>query len=133
MGKKKSIKVPMSTTQKKFPSPLSVWLSLIAGIILVFFGLVTYIFETIILSDIIWTDVFPFSVDVIFSTTLSLFAGVIIIVTSIFMFIKKDYIRSFGIVVLIFSIIACFGMGIFTIGGIIGITGGVFAILEKKK
>jgi len=133
MGKKKSIKVPMSTTQKKNRSTLSVWLSLTAGIILVLFGLVTYLFETIILLDVIWTDVFPFSVDVIFATTLSLLAGVIIIVTSILMFIKIEYIRSFGIVVLIFSIIACFGMGIFTIGGIIGITGGVFAILERKK
>jgi len=125
--------VTMSTTQKKIRSPLSVWLCLTAGITLVFFGLVTYLFDTIILSDVIWTDVFPFSVDVIFATTLSLLAGVIIIVTSIFMIIKKEYIRSFGIVVLIFSIIACFGMGIFTIGGIIGITGGVFAILERKK
>jgi len=125
--------VTMSTTRKKFRNPLSVWLSLIAGIILVLFGLITYLLETIILSDVIWTDVFPFSVDVIFATTLSLVAGVIIIVTSIFMFIKKEYIRSFGIVVLIFSIIACFGMGIFTIGGIIGITGGVFAITERKE
>jgi len=123
----------MSTTQKKFRNPLSVWLSLTAGIILVFFGFVTYIFETIILSDVIWIDVFPFSADVLFATTLSLFAGGIIIITSIFMFIKKEYLRSFGIIVLIFSIIACFGMGIFTIGGIIGITGGVFAITEGKE
>jgi len=123
----------MSKTQKKFRNPISVWLSLTAGIILVLFGFVTYLFETIILSDLIWTDVFPFSVDVIFATTLSLFAGVIIIITSLFMFVKKEYIRSFGIVVLIFSIIACFGMGIFTIGGIIGITGGVFAIMERKE
>jgi len=123
----------MSTTQKKFRNPISVWLSLTAGIILVLFGLVTYLSEAIFLSDVIWTDVLPFTVDVIFASALSLIAGVIIIITSIFMFIKKEYIRIFGIVVLIFSIIACFGMGIFTIGGIIGITGGVFAIMERKK
>ena len=123
----------MSKTQKKFRSPISVWLSLTAGIMLVLFGLVTYLFETIILSDLIWIDVLPFTVDVIFASALSLIAGVIIIVTSIFMFIKKENIRIFGIVVLIFSIIACFGMGIFTIGGIIGITGGFFAIMERKK
>jgi len=123
----------MSTTRKKFRNTFSAWSSLIAGLMLVIFGLVTYLSETIILSDVIWTGLLPFSVDFLFATTLSLISGIIIIPTSFFMFIKQEHMRSLGIIVLIFSIIACFGMGIFTIGGIIGITGGVFALIEGKE
>jgi len=49
------------------------------------------------------------------------------------MLAKPSKTKILGGIVVVFSIIACFGMGIFTIGGIIGITGGVFAVLEERQ
>jgi len=123
----------MSTTQKRFGNKLPAWLSLSSGIILLIFGMITFFFETIILSDIIWIDVIPFSEDVSLAIMLSLMSGIIIVLVSLFMLIKPSKTRILGVVVLFFSIIACFGMGIFTIGGIIGITGGFFAMIDGRK
>jgi len=123
----------MSTKQKRFGNKLPAWLSLSSGIILIIFGLITFLFETVILSEIIWIDIIPFSEDVSLAIMLSLMSGIIIILVSLFMLIKPSKTRILGVVVLFFSIIACFGMGIITIGGIIGITGGTFAIIEGRE
>lgn len=123
----------MSTKQKPPQNKTPAWLSLSSGIILVIFGLIALLFETYVLSEIIWMEIIPFTEDISTAILASLISGVIIISISLLMLVKPKKTRIFGIVVIVFSVIACFGMGIFTIGGIIGITGGVFAILDERK
>lgn len=123
----------MSTKQKPPQNKTPAWLSLSSGIILVIFGLIALLFETYVLSEIIWMEIIPFTEDISTAILASLISGVIIISISLLMLVKPKKTRMFGIVVIVFSVIACFGMGIFTIGGIIGITGGVFAVLDERK
>lgn len=123
----------MSTKQKPPQNKTPAWLSLSSGIILVIFGLIALLFETYVLSEIIWMEIIPFTEDISTAILASLISGVIIISISLLMLVKPKKTRIFGIVVIVFSVIACFGMGIFTIGGIIGITGGVFAVLDERK
>jgi len=88
----------MSTTQKRFGNKLPAWLSLSSGIILIIFGLITLFFETVILSEIIWIDIIPFSEDVSLAIMLSLMSGTIIVLVSLFMLIKPSKTRILGVV-----------------------------------
>jgi len=121
------------STQKPSQLRIPVWLSLSSGIILVTFSLIGLLFETIFLSEIIWIEIIPFSINILIAAILSLLSGIIIVLASLFMLAKPSKTKILGGIVVVFSIIACFGMGIFTIGGIIGITGGVFAVLEERQ
>lgn len=123
----------MSLTKKSLQNKIHVWLSLSAGIILVIFGLIALFFEVYFLSEITWINIIPLSGDAFTANILSILSGTIIFLMSLFMFAKPNKTRILGVVIVIFSVVACFGMGIFTIGGIIGITGGTFAVLEERK
>lgn len=123
----------MSLTKKSLQNKIHVWLSLSAGILLVIFGLIALFLEVYFLSEITWINIIPLSGDAFTANILSILSGTIIFLMSLFMFAKPNKTRILGVVIVIFSVVACFGMGIFTIGGIIGITGGTFAVLEERK
>lgn len=123
----------MSISKKESRSNLPSSISVLGGIIVLFFGL----------NSLVWHMGFyefmpgmngdsPFVADVIITSLIATISGGLVILGGILMHKIPQRIRLFGIMVFIFSIISCIGMGIFIFGGLIGITGGVFAILPKK-
>lgn len=63
---------------------------------------------------------------------LSLVAGAMVLFGAIMMSVRPQETRNWGIIVLIFSVIGLIGMGLSTLGGIIGIVGGAVALSEKR-
>ncbi len=123
----------MSITKKKPSSKLPSSISVLGGIVVLFFGL----------NSLVWHIGFfefmpemsgasPFVADVVITSLIATVSGGLVIVGGILMYKIPQKIRIFGIIVLFFSALSCIGMGIFIFGGLIGITGGVFAILPKK-
>ncbi len=121
----------MSITKNRSNLPLR--LSVLGGIIVLLFGL----------NSLVWHTGFyelmpemnadsPFVADVVITSLVATVSGGIVIVAGILMHKIPQKIRIFGIIVFVFSVISCIGMGIFIFGGLIGITGGVFAIIQKK-
>jgi len=108
-------------------------LSVLGGVIVLFFGL----------NSIVWhTGYFelmpemngdsPFVADVVITSLISTFSGGLVAIAGLLMYKTPQKIRMLGIIVSIFSITSYIRMGIFIFGGLIGITGGVFAIIPKK-
>lgn len=59
---------------------------------------------------------------------IGLVAGLLVIISSIMMYIRPSDQRSWGVVIIIFSIISYAGMGGFWIGGILGLIGGILTL-----
>lgn len=123
----------MSRTKKIPSSNLPSSISVLGGIIILFFGL----------NSLVWHTGFydfmpemsgdsPFVADVVITSLISTVSGGIVIIAGVLMYKIPQKIRIFGIIVFVFSFISCVGMGIFIFGGLIGIAGGVFAIIPKK-
>ena len=65
--------------------------------------------------------------------SIGMVSGIIVLVAAILLRTKpKDY-QTWGILILIFSIISLFGMGGFFIGSIVGIVGGALALSWKPQ
>jgi hypothetical protein len=64
---------------------------------------------------------------------LSLVSGILVIVGAVMIDIHPSQSRTWGIIVLIFSIISLVGMGGFLIGAVLGVTGGAIALSWKPK
>lgn len=64
---------------------------------------------------------------------LSFVAGAMVLFGAIMMNARPREARSWGIIVLIFSILGLVGMGLSTLGGIIGIVGGAMALSERRR
>lgn len=118
---------------KKTRSNLPSSISILGGIIVLLFGL----------NSLVWHTGFyefmpemngnsPFVADVVITSLIATISGGLVILGGVLMYKIPQRIRLFGIIVFIFSITSCIGMGIFIFGGLIGITGGIFAILPKK-
>ena len=63
---------------------------------------------------------------------LSLVAGAMVLFGAIMMNTRSRETRSWGIIVLIFSILGLTGMGLSILGGVIGIVGGAMALSERR-
>lgn len=63
---------------------------------------------------------------------LPLVAGGMVLFGAIMMNARPQETRNWGIIVLIFSVIGLVGMGLSTLGGIIGIIGGAIALSERR-
>lgn len=121
----------MSVSAKSAVS-ISFGLSLAAGIIILFSGIIFSV----------WHEAFFSSMGSMMGTadmTARAFSvalitcGVIIIGASIMMYKIPSQIHIWGIVVIAFSIISIFEMGGFLIGGIIGIIGGALAFKDYSN
>jgi len=63
------------------------------------------------------------------STVLLLISGILILLSSVLFYSKpKDHI-AWGIVIIIFSALSLFGMGGFVLGALLGLAGGILAIV----
>jgi hypothetical protein len=63
----------------------------------------------------------------------SLVSGVLVIVGAVMINIHPSQISTWGIIVLVFSIVSIVGMGGFLIGAILGFVGGVLALTWKPR
>lgn len=63
---------------------------------------------------------------------LPLIAGILVVVGAIMMNARPQETTTWGIIVLIFSIIGFTGMGLSILGAIIGIIGGIIALTRKS-
>lgn len=61
-------------------------------------------------------------------STLSLVSGVVILVSALLLKSRPKEHTTWGILILVFSILSFFGMGGFLIGALLGIIGGAFAL-----
>ncbi|MBI3023655.1 MAG: hypothetical protein HYY68_08040 [Thaumarchaeota archaeon] len=64
-------------------------------------------------------------------STFGLIAGVLVLVGALMLHTQPSQASTWGIIVLIFSILSLFGMGGFFIGAILGIIGGALALSWK--
>jgi len=64
---------------------------------------------------------------------LPLVAGAMVLFGAIMMNTRPRDSRNWGIIVLIFSVLGLVGMGLSTLGGIIGIVGGAIALSERRS
>ena len=60
-----------------------------------------------------------------------LVCGMIVLLSSTMLLIRKGDRRTWGILILVFSVLSFIGLGGFVIGAILGITGGVLALRWK--
>lgn len=63
----------------------------------------------------------------------SLVSGILVIVGAVMIDIHPSQSRTWGIIMLIFSIVSFVGMGGFLIGAVLGIAGGALALSWKAK
>jgi len=63
----------------------------------------------------------------------SLVSGVLVIVGAVMINIHPSQSSTWGIVVLVFSIISFVGMGGFVIGAVLGVVGGILALTWRPK
>ncbi|MGA2768386.1 MAG: DUF6114 domain-containing protein [Candidatus Bathyarchaeia archaeon] len=63
----------------------------------------------------------------------SLVSGILVIVGAVMIDIYPSQSRTWGIIVLIFSIVSFVGMGGFLIGAVLGVAGGALALSWKAK
>ncbi len=63
----------------------------------------------------------------------SLVSGVLVIIGAVMINIHPSQSRTWGIIVLVFSIVSFLGMGGFLIGAVLGIVGGALALSWKPK
>jgi hypothetical protein len=61
-------------------------------------------------------------------TILGVISGVIILIGSVMLYSQPSQTQTWGIIVLVFSLISLFGMGGFFIGAILGFVGGILAL-----
>lgn len=59
--------------------------------------------------------------------------GIIVLIGALMLNVQPTYHTSWGIVILVFSIISFVGMGGFFVGAILGIIGGAFAISWRPR
>lgn len=65
------------------------------------------------------------------AAALGLISGIIVLVGAIMTYARPKRAPTWGLLVLVFSILSFFGMGGFFIGAILGIVGGVLAMVWK--
>jgi len=123
----------MSVTKKVPSSKLPSSISVLGGVIILFFGLNSLVWHTGFYEFMPQMGMGSlFDADVVIISMIATVSGGIVIIAGILMHKIPQKIRIFGIIVFVFSFLSCVGMGIFIFGGLVGITGGVFAILPKK-
>ncbi len=59
---------------------------------------------------------------------IGLIAGIVVLVGAVMMYTRRGSAQTWGLLILVFSIISLFGMGGFFIGAILGIVGGILAL-----
>ncbi len=132
-----------SATTESRTSPTAFALSLASGVIIILGGILPWLFFANfqaspmggIMGGMMWGGsgwgseswfmggwLFP----------LPLVAGAMVLFGAIMMNARPQETRNWGIIVLIFSVIGLVGMGLSTLGGIIGIVGGVIALSERR-
>jgi hypothetical protein len=65
--------------------------------------------------------------------TLGLISGIILLIVATMMYFKPGRYRIWGIITIVFSIIALLAMSGFVMGTVLGIIGGILAILRPIK
>ena len=70
---------------------------------------------------------FPFGLMMVFSL-IGLVSGVLVIIGAVMLDTRPSEHTAWGIIILVFSIISFLGMGGFSVGAILGIIGGAFAL-----
>ena len=126
-----------SATTKTRVSPAAFALSLASGVIILLGGIMPWLFFANFQASPMggmmgsWGPRAGFMSGWFFP--LSLIAGAMVPFGAIMMNARPQEIRSWGIIVLIFSVLGLVGMGISTLGGIIGIVGGGIALSERRS
>ncbi len=64
---------------------------------------------------------------------IGLVSGIIIIVGALMLQSRPDQAQTWGILILVFSIISIFGMGGFIIGALLGLAGGILALTWRPS
>lgn len=62
---------------------------------------------------------------------IGLISGVIILVGAMMVFSQPTKAHTWGLLILIFSVVSFFGMGGFFLGAILGVVGGILALMSK--
>ena len=67
------------------------------------------------------------------AAAVGLIAGIVVLVGAVMIYARPNNSSTWGLLVLVFSIPSFFGMGGFFIGAILGIVGGVLAMVWKPR
>lgn len=65
------------------------------------------------------------------AAVVGLISGIVILVGAIMLYTRPSQTATWGVVVLVFSILSLFGMGGYFLGAILGVVGGVLAMIWK--
>ena len=63
--------------------------------------------------------------------TFGLVSGVIVLASSVLLLTVPDQRRTWGVLILVFSVLSFLGLGGFVVGAILGIVGGILALRWK--
>jgi len=122
----------MSLAKEHSIIPAYVGLSLVAGVIILISGFVFYMWHFGFFPTMSPMMGPPLNVTPGILSIAIITCGVIIIAVSVMMYKTPSQIRIWGVFVVVFSVMSILEMGGFLIGGIIGIIGGLMAILKKQ-
>ncbi len=63
---------------------------------------------------------------------IGLVSGVIILIGAIMVYTQPGRASTWGVLILVFSLVSFFGMGGFFLGAILGVVGGILAMTSKQ-
>ncbi len=127
-----------SATTESRTSPAAFAISLASGVIIILGGILPWLFFANfqaspmggMMGGMMWGAGPWFMGGWLFP--LPLVAGAMVLFGAIMMNARPQETRNWGIIVLVFSVLGLVGMGLSTLGGIIGIVGGAMALAERR-
>lgn len=130
-----------SATTESRTSPTAFVLSLASGLIILLGGILPWLFfanfQTPRMGDMMGGMMRSWGYGPLFMGgwlfPLPLVAGAIVLFGAIMMNARPQETHNWAIIVLIFSVIGLIGLGLSTLGGIIGIVGGAIALSERRS
>lgn len=124
-----------SATTESRTSSTAFAISLASGVIIILGGILPWLFfanfQASPMGGMMWGAGPWFMGGWLFQ--LSLVAGAMVLFGAIMMNARPQETRNWGIIVLVFSVLGLVGMGLSTLGGIIGIVGGSMALAERRQ
>jgi hypothetical protein len=130
-----------STTAVEYPNIPSI-LALVGGALIVLFDIFLLAVSVVILPHLNYTNFqtprgyvgSPGGLAAGFVGAIAVFGlicGVIVTMSAVLLRLKPDQRQTWGILVLVFSILGFFGIGGFIIGSVLGIVGGILTLRWK--
>lgn len=128
-------------TTPNYPSTAST-LTLVAGILIILWGVLLMSFSVFILPNINYTNVqTPQHVSNVHGLVsgfiglvgvFELVSGVIVLASSFMLKADPERWKTWGVLALVFSVLSFLGFGGFVAGGVLGIVGGIKALTWKR-